>query len=63
MFYVMRLISRIPKNEKAQALTEYGLIIALVAILLVGALVALRTGLGDIFGGISDVLDDPASAS
>jgi pilus assembly protein Flp/PilA len=43
MFYVMRLISRIPKNEKAQALTEYGLIIALVAILLVGALVALRT--------------------
>ena len=43
------------KSEKGQGLVEYALIIALVSVLLVGALVLLR-------GGISGVFDDIIAA-
>jgi pilus assembly protein Flp/PilA len=39
----------LPRDEEGQALTEYGLILALVAIALIGALTALALGLTGVF--------------
>lgn len=56
MMYLLQMIQRFPREEKGQALTEYGLIIALVAVVLVGALIAMSGALEGIFDGITDEL-------
>lgn len=56
------LVKRLWKEEKGQGMVEYGLIIALVAVVLIGALVSLRGGLESIFGDAEKALTDPASA-
>jgi pilus assembly protein Flp/PilA len=43
-------------REEGQGMVEYALIIALVAVLLVGGLVALRGGIGDTFTDIFNAL-------
>lgn len=45
------------KEEEGQGMTEYGLIIALVAIVVIGALVALSGSLTGIFGRAGAALD------
>lgn len=40
-------------------MVEYGLIIALVAVVLIGALVGLQGGLSSIFGDAQDALENP----
>ncbi|MGE5592531.1 MAG: Flp family type IVb pilin [Betaproteobacteria bacterium] len=59
---MMALLKRLFKEEDGQGMVEYGLIIALVAVVLIGALVALRNGLSGIFGDATAALEDPASA-
>jgi len=44
------------KNQKGQGMVEYGLIIGLVAVVLIGVLTALSGGLGNIFQTITDAL-------
>jgi pilus assembly protein Flp/PilA len=44
------------QDEKGQAMTEYGLIIALVAIVVIGALGLIGTNLNTKFGTIKDEL-------
>jgi Flp pilus assembly pilin Flp len=44
--YVSILITGVAKDDEGQTLVEYALIIALVAVLLVGALTALQVGIG-----------------
>lgn len=56
------LVKRLWKEEKGQGMVEYGLIIALVAVVLIGALVGLRGGLEGIFGNAEQALTDPANA-
>ena len=46
-----------------QGLVEYALIIALVAILLVGALVAVRGGISETFNKISNCLNNATNAT
>lgn len=50
-------------SEKGQGMVEYGLIIGLIAVVLVGTIVALRGGLTNIFENITTTLTDPASAT
>lgn len=45
------------KDEEGQGMTEYGLIIALIAIVVIGALVALSGSLNGIFGRAGAALD------
>jgi pilus assembly protein Flp/PilA len=51
--YVQALMSRVAEDENGQALVEYALIIALVAVVLIGALVALEGGIAATFTTIT----------
>jgi pilus assembly protein Flp/PilA len=46
----------LPRDEEGQAMTEYGLILALVAIALIGALTALALGLTGVFNRVVGAL-------
>jgi pilus assembly protein Flp/PilA len=50
-----KLVVRI-QDESGQALAEYGLIIALVAVAAIGALGLLATGIIDVFGDVEQEL-------
>jgi len=52
----MQVLKRLFTEEKGQGMAEYGLIIALVAIVLIGALGVLSGGIGHIFSGIGNKL-------
>lgn len=52
----MRLIKRLLRDERGQGMAEYALIIALVAIVLIGALGVLSGGIGNVFAKISTTL-------
>lgn len=47
------------EDESGQSLVEYVLIIALVAIALIGAIAIMRNRMNDRFNEISDCLNDP----
>jgi pilus assembly protein Flp/PilA len=51
---MMNAIKRFIREERGQGLAEYGLIIALVAIVLIGSLTALNGGLQNVFTAIVD---------
>ncbi|MGD9567372.1 MAG: Flp family type IVb pilin [Sedimentibacter sp.] len=57
-----KIMNWLKNEESGQGMVEYGLIIALVAVVLIGALVGLRGGLENIFGDAETVLNDPSSA-
>ncbi len=52
----LRLITRIRDEEKGECLVEYGLIIAMVAIFLIGILIAVNGVVNNIYGNITDSL-------
>lgn len=52
----MQVLKRLFTEENGQGMAEYGLIIALVAIVLIGALGVLSGGIGHIFNGIGSKL-------
>ncbi len=51
-------VANFVKDERGQGMTEYGLIIALVAVLLIGSLVALKDTLLNIFEGVETDLNN-----
>ncbi|WP_214658645.1 Flp family type IVb pilin [Candidatus Formimonas warabiya] len=53
----MNMMKQLWKQEEGQGMTEYGLIIALVAVLLIGSLVIFKDKIAAVFEGIS--FDDP----
>ncbi len=57
MLNLLKMFTLMKNNKKGQGMVEYGLIIGLVALVVIGALVALGGGLGDIFNEITDGLD------
>jgi pilus assembly protein Flp/PilA len=52
----MELFKRLWNDEEGQGMVEYGLIIALIAIVVMGALTAMAGGLNNIFGQIATAL-------
>ena len=45
------------KDENGQGMVEYGLIIGLIAVVVIGALVILGPKISDLFTGVGDKLD------
>jgi len=58
------LVKRLWKEEKGQGMAEYGLILALVAVLLVGSLLAMKDKLVNLFTDVGTGLEgsDPNSS-
>jgi len=59
MFYLLQMLRQFKNDERGQALTEYGLIIALIAVVLIAALGLMSGQLGIIFGKITTALTTP----
>jgi len=55
------MIKRLLKDESGQGMAEYGLIIALVAVAVIGALIFLGGSLSDKFEFIGDEIDKAES--
>lgn len=55
------LMKEFASEESGQGMVEYGLIIALVAVVLIAALTALNGGLSSIFTKITTALKNPPS--
>ena len=62
MSTIMYFLSQIRSNKKGQGMVEYGLIIGLIAIVVIGALALIGTNLDGIFGTISEKLTLPAAS-
>jgi pilus assembly protein Flp/PilA len=59
----MALLKRLFHEEDGQGMVEYGLIIALIAIVVIVALRTLGTGLGGIFDNVNTELDGAAGTT
>ncbi|WML59143.1 Flp family type IVb pilin [Neobacillus sp. PS2-9] len=53
---MLKKIKGLVVQEEGQALTEYGLILALVAVVVAGSLILLKNELVTVFGKITDKL-------
>ena len=59
----MKLISRFFKDESGATAIEYGLIAALIAVVIIGAVTTLGTGISGTFGSVSAELGGGGSGS
>ncbi|MDH6182294.1 pilus assembly protein Flp/PilA [Microbacteriaceae bacterium SG_E_30_P1] len=57
-----RIRSRLVRDETGATAVEYGLIVGLIAVVLVVAVAGLSGALGNMFGGIEDVLNNNVPA-
>jgi len=51
------------RNDQGQGMVEYGLIVALVAVLLIGAVIALKGGLNNVFDRVTGCMNAAAQGS
>jgi pilus assembly protein Flp/PilA len=56
MLYIAQIVQKLRNDEKGQALTEYGLIIALIAVALILGLGALSGKLQAVFQSITNAI-------
>ena len=50
-------------DDRGQGMVEYGLILALVAVLLIAAIVGLRGGLDNVFGRATECMNNAADGN
>lgn len=58
----MKKLIRFLKDENGQGMVEYGLIIGLIAVVVIGALIILGPKIKDIFEGIGEALEESPSS-
>jgi len=58
-----KMIEWLKHEESGQGMVEYGLIIAVVAVALIGALFALKGDIGGIFQGVQTEIDSQTSGT
>lgn len=61
MKHLVNATQRFLRDEEGVTAIEYGLIAALIAVVIIGAVDAVGTGLDGVFQGIADCLKDPAT--
>ena len=57
---MLRRAMNLLRNDHGQGMVEYGLIVALVAVLLIVAVIALRGGLNSVFSRVTNCLNSAA---
>ena len=57
----LRMLLKLRRNDSGQDLLEYALLVALIALVAVGAITTTGTGVNTIFTGISDALTTAAA--
>lgn len=63
LFKTWFTLRRFKSSQKGQAMTEYGLVIALIAVAVIVALAALGGKLTDLFKFITDSINVPTASS
>lgn len=58
-----KAVFRALADESGQGMVEYGIIIALVAVLVIGGLLLLKGGLASVFGRITDCLNNATNGN
>ena len=56
----MRRLLAALRDDRGQGMVEYGLIVALVAVLLITGILALRSGLGNVFNKVTGCMNNAA---
>ena len=59
----MNIFARFAQDESGATAIEYGLIAALISVVIIGAVSALGGSLGGVFGEISTCLDDATACA
>jgi pilus assembly protein Flp/PilA len=55
------LVRRIPVgSDRGATAVEYGLMVALIAVVIIGAVILLGDNLSEMFGGVADEIEAPA---
>jgi pilus assembly protein Flp/PilA len=57
---MVQVMKRLWKEESGQGLVEYGLIIGLIAVVVIGALTMMGTSISGLFGRVNTGLNTPA---
>jgi pilus assembly protein Flp/PilA len=52
VLHMRKLVTRFAKNEEGAALVEYGMLVGLIAVVCIGAVTLLGTGINGVFGVI-----------
>lgn len=60
---MLQVLKRLVREEEGQGMAEYGLILALIAIVVIGAITGMGEKLVDIFDEISGKLNVPTDGS
>jgi pilus assembly protein Flp/PilA len=59
--YLKSLVRRIPVgDDRGATAVEYGLMVALIAVVIIGAVILLGDNLSGMFGGVADEIEAPA---
>ncbi len=61
--FVQNWLANVGRDESGQGLTEYALIIALVAILVIGAILLMTGSLKGVFGHVTTCLNNASSGT
>ena len=57
---MLQKVVRLLRDDRGQGMVEYGLIVALVAVLLIVAVIAMRGGLNSVFSRVTNCLNSAA---
>ncbi|MCW3843790.1 Flp family type IVb pilin [Micromonospora yasonensis] len=58
---MVKLLSKLRRRDEGASAVEYGLLVALIAVVIAGAVYALGGGLSDLFSSVNDCIGDAAS--
>ena len=56
---IQALMNSMRKDEEGATAVEYGLMVSLIAVVIIGAVAAIRTNLSGMFEGIADQIGEP----
>ncbi len=55
------VVQRLRSDDRGATAVEYGLMVALIAVVIIGAVVLLGDNLSDMFGGVADEVEAPTA--